>query len=155
MTPSEVREALATLFERLAGNGLVLTLTQLLTELPARQQRRVPGRGRIDRRERRFKQALRAGHVIGAEKFRADGSVLERSTRKPSALGKQPSGAVPLLDDRGAGLSLGEWELQLLWAISSLDALDVLVLLQRDEARTAPHRARAKPAAPTPPVRRV
>jgi len=101
-------------------------------ELPARQQRRVPGRGRIDRRERRFKQALRAGHVIGAEKFRADGSVLERSTRKPSALGKQPSGAVPLLD-KGAGPSLGEWELQLLWAISSLDALDVLVLLQRDD----------------------
>jgi len=80
--------------------------------------------------------------------------VLERSTRKPSALGKQPSGAVPLLD-KGAGPSLGEWELQLLWAISSLDALDVLVLLQRDEAHTAPHRARAKPAAPTPPVRRV
>lgn len=58
--------------------------------------------------------------------------------REKSSLGSIRANKQPLLGmSRFAApaddISLGEWELRLLWAISSLDSLDVLALLQADD----------------------
>mmetsp|Transcript_5376 Transcript_5376/g.16442 ORF Transcript_5376/g.16442 Transcript_5376/m.16442 type:complete len:762 (-) Transcript_5376:148-2433(-) len=83
--------------------------------------------GRSLERERRFGQVLRVArrHSLTPPAPQRGRSV---GVNKEPLLRKFKGIANPVED-----LSLGEWELRVLWAISSLDSLDVLALLHTDD----------------------